>query len=774
MAENGELEALIAKDPDDVDGYLVYGDWLEAQGDPRGALIALQADQRRGAGLERAIEAHLEKHRRELLGELADYTPYQVELDWRLGFLDRVRLKVGDRDLLPTLKALLDEPASRFLRRLELEPEDATATAACVSLLLAKGPATLRYLKMGSWTLAGDPREAELKARFPRLELPLDAQWREILRELRTSRPTKMHYRPEELPPLTTRPGVSLLEPIDAATVLGAIRLELGQERPVQALSAIRRTFTDESLDEFMVAVGKQYDRIREPAKNRWAFFAMGPLGGDRCAAWLGDEMAHATPQRAQQSCELLGRIGTGLALYDLYGFAKDTRLRSTHRRAAEETLAHVVADRHVGLNDLLDRAVPATAPEAAHARILATATRRLEERMIAGRRLALHELRRYFVEHPLIGALAERVVWATFDGNVVVATFRAVRGEAGERAQLFDAAGQAVLLAPSGPVIGVLHPAELPPSTRRKTLAAWKSAFEAAKIQPLFEQLDRPLFELREQEGGTNLGRFKMRRVDYRRLRDVLVMARGWHPRGATSRWDREDDDGQGHGPTQWERTFDRDDAQVFATLDEMRRSMTSVRAARQATDLRFDTLHAVTVSEILYDLETAIPASDERAKPTREEAAALEERAGVHKGQRVRLGLRASEGRGQWGVVFWVGEKDGRPRCGLRTDDGETIWADVSTLEKSSAEEIEASLAAKEKREKKSAAAAPVAPSSSPNVELSKGDRVRWRNGSASGTGKVFWLGPGKFGGGPRAGVKDDETGETIWTEQATCEKI
>src|SRR5689334_3233354 len=37
-----ELEAAIARDPYAPDGYRVYGDWLQAHGDPRGELIALQ------------------------------------------------------------------------------------------------------------------------------------------------------------------------------------------------------------------------------------------------------------------------------------------------------------------------------------------------------------------------------------------------------------------------------------------------------------------------------------------------------------------------------------------------------------------------------------------------------------------------------------------------------------------------------------------------------------------------------------------------------------
>jgi len=39
---NPDLEARIHANPDDRDDYLVYGDWLSEQGDPRGELITVQ------------------------------------------------------------------------------------------------------------------------------------------------------------------------------------------------------------------------------------------------------------------------------------------------------------------------------------------------------------------------------------------------------------------------------------------------------------------------------------------------------------------------------------------------------------------------------------------------------------------------------------------------------------------------------------------------------------------------------------------------------------
>jgi uncharacterized protein (TIGR02996 family) len=41
-AQNLQLEAEIVKDPDNPEAYAVYGDWLQARGDPRGELISLQ------------------------------------------------------------------------------------------------------------------------------------------------------------------------------------------------------------------------------------------------------------------------------------------------------------------------------------------------------------------------------------------------------------------------------------------------------------------------------------------------------------------------------------------------------------------------------------------------------------------------------------------------------------------------------------------------------------------------------------------------------------
>src|SRR5262245_51595688 len=58
-AHNAKLEAAIAADPDDADAYLVYADWLQAQGDPRGELIVL-AHANKAKAAAKLIAANME------------------------------------------------------------------------------------------------------------------------------------------------------------------------------------------------------------------------------------------------------------------------------------------------------------------------------------------------------------------------------------------------------------------------------------------------------------------------------------------------------------------------------------------------------------------------------------------------------------------------------------------------------------------------------------------------------------------------------------------
>ena len=56
----------------------------------------------------------------------------------------------------------------------------------------------------------------------------------------------------------------------------------------------------------------------------------------------------------------------------------------------------------------------------------------------------------------------------------------------------------------------------------------------------------------------------------------------------------------------------------------------------------------------------------------------------------------------------------------------------------------------------------------------QIAKGTKVRWSKGRNQGTGVLFWIGKNKFGDGMRAGVKDDETGDTVWADLDDCKPV
>jgi uncharacterized protein (TIGR02996 family) len=133
---NPELEAAIEKAPDNVEAYLVYGDWLQSQGDPRGELIALQCAAHQAEGeeatkLKRQASALVRKYKEYLLGPLVDPETVQdeeVEVEWRFGFIKSARLARGDFDsnfdAAQAAKQLFALPSGRFLRELTIGMAD--------------------------------------------------------------------------------------------------------------------------------------------------------------------------------------------------------------------------------------------------------------------------------------------------------------------------------------------------------------------------------------------------------------------------------------------------------------------------------------------------------------------------------------------------------------------------------------------------------------------------------------------------------------------------
>ena len=132
VARDPDLERAIEDDLDDDAGFLVYADWLSAQGDVRGELIRAQLELEQHPGdkqLTTLQDALLSKFAKELLGPLAkhsiirDPNAYLPGFRWRRGFICAARLWRFSR--APTmeglLSTLLEHPAGRFLERLVLD-----------------------------------------------------------------------------------------------------------------------------------------------------------------------------------------------------------------------------------------------------------------------------------------------------------------------------------------------------------------------------------------------------------------------------------------------------------------------------------------------------------------------------------------------------------------------------------------------------------------------------------------------------------------------------
>ncbi len=164
-ARSIELERAIAADPYDPGPYLVYADWLQAQGDPRGELIVRMSH---GAEVHELVKTH----KRHLFGSLAPriLPPLnEPPLIWRLGFIHRIELERERRgkDIAPQLEMILTHPSGALVVEAVLRSDDLADLRATLAILVRVAP-PLRVLEIASATEIGDLGEV-LEA-FPKLK----------------------------------------------------------------------------------------------------------------------------------------------------------------------------------------------------------------------------------------------------------------------------------------------------------------------------------------------------------------------------------------------------------------------------------------------------------------------------------------------------------------------------------------------------------------------------------------------------------------------------
>lgn len=194
-----DLEATLTANPDDLDTHLVYADWLQSQGSPRGELIRLDH------AIETAEDAEdvdrLEQARWELMQRHAELAPPRLsemvlreipegqpsrsypgdwelcQLVWRWGFANRVQIagRGAPHSATTLIEEILTHPSGRFLQELAIgEIGPTTGFPLAVDALSLFGSRSVRKLHVANarpMDLARLPLEnvSGLFAAFPKL-----------------------------------------------------------------------------------------------------------------------------------------------------------------------------------------------------------------------------------------------------------------------------------------------------------------------------------------------------------------------------------------------------------------------------------------------------------------------------------------------------------------------------------------------------------------------------------------------------------------------------
>jgi len=110
----------------------------------------------------------------------------------------------------------------------------------------------------------------------------------------------------------------------------------------------------------------------------------------------------------------------------------------------------------------------------------------RLELAMVRQRRWTAARFVQLFVDHPLARSFAGQLVFGVFDANGKL--LRCCRRY--DNGVLANERGAMEELGEPGLQVGIVHPLELDPAS----IAAWREHFARNRVEPFFEQLDRPV----------------------------------------------------------------------------------------------------------------------------------------------------------------------------------------------------------------------------------------------------------------------------------------
>ncbi|MBK7402753.1 MAG: DUF4132 domain-containing protein [Myxococcales bacterium] len=382
-------------------------------------------------------------------------------------------------------------------------------------------------------------------------------------------------WQPAALPRIVLRDGTLL--PI---AVLGTLAAALKADDPAP-IAELQRVAEPASLAAFGWDLFQAWLLGGANSKEKWAFTALGRLGNDDTArrltplvrAWPG-ESQHA---RAVLGLDVLGAIGSDVALMMLNGIAQKVKFKGLQERARER-MDEIASKRGMSAEQLADRLVPDLDLEDDGSKTLdfgprsfrvgfdetlspfvvdATGARlkdlpkpnskddptlgaeatevwkamkkdvralasiqivRLELGMGNARRWTGEEFRNFFVDHPLLTHLVRRLVWGVYDDGKLARTFRVA-----EDRTFADAGDDACDVDPTA-AVGIVHRLHL----TDVEATAWSTVFADYELAQPFEQLSRATYRLAPDEAGaTALTRFAGRVVETKKILGLL--SRGW-----------------------------------------------------------------------------------------------------------------------------------------------------------------------------------------------------------------------------------------------------
>lgn len=358
---------------------------------------------------------------------------------------------------------------------------------------------------------------------------------------------------PEELPPILIQK--KKLSSSQIAAVLTELK-EKGLEESSTLLKNLKEHAESTNLDNFVWKLFELWISLGASNKDKWAFTALGKLGGDRIAlkltpmikVWPG-ESQH---QRAVLGLEILKAIGSDTALMQLNGIAQKVKFKGL-KEMANTFMESIAKKKGLRKSELEDRVVPDCGldengkrefdfgarkfqfvlgpdlkpmvkdedgkikddlpkPNSKDDSDLANAfveewklmkkqireigkiqAQRMSQAMVTGRRWKVEEWEMLIAKHPLITHIAKTLLWWVYFSDREKSIEVFRLTEEKDYADIHDNS----LNLQGGTYVGIVHPLLLSQEEKK----SWGQLFSDYEIIPPFSQISRPVYVLSEED---------------------------------------------------------------------------------------------------------------------------------------------------------------------------------------------------------------------------------------------------------------------------------